>query len=160
MNPLRSLARQRPILAAAFCIGVASGQPAPFRAATRIVVLHVLVTDKSGEPVTNLDRSAFSVFEDGRRESVALFGRDDVPVSLGVVVDNSASMRSLRTRAESAAVAFVRASNPDDEVFVVNFADTARLDVPFTSSVGNLEAGIVRVDSIGGTAMRDAILLA
>ena len=69
-------------------------------------------------------------------------------------------MRSLRARVEAAALAFARASNPDDEIFVVNFADTVHLDVPMTSDVRVLEAGIGRVDSIGGTALRDAVDLA
>jgi VWFA-related protein len=69
-------------------------------------------------------------------------------------------MRSLRAKAEAAALAFARASNPDDELFVLNFADKARIDVPFTSDVRVLEAGIARVDAIGGTAMRDAVELA
>jgi len=73
------------------------------------------------------------------------------------VIDNSGSMRSKRAKVEAAALALVRASNPKDEVFVLNFADKAQLDVPFTSDVKLLESGIARVDSIGGTAMRDAV---
>ena len=66
-------------------------------------------------------------------------------------------MRLLRSKVEAAAVALARASNPQDEIFVLNFNDKARIDVPFTSDVGVLETGIGRVDSIGGTAMWDAI---
>jgi len=91
---------------------------------------------------------------------MTLFRRDDVPVSLGLLIDNSGSMRTLRSRVETAALALARASNPEDEIFVLNFNDKARIDVPFTSDVGVLEAGIGRVDSIGGTAMRDALDLA
>jgi len=69
-------------------------------------------------------------------------------------------MRTLRRRVEAAALAFVRASNPLDEAFVLNFADKPRIDVPFTSDVQTLEAGISRADSIGGTALRDAIDMA
>jgi Mg-chelatase subunit ChlD len=82
------------------------------------------------------------VFENGRRQPIALFCRDDVPVSLGLVIDNSGSMRSLRAKVEEAALGFVRASNPLDDVFVLNFADKARVDVPMTSDVHVLEAGI------------------
>src|SRR6185295_18599314 len=113
-----------------------------------------------GELVTNLERAAFTVYENGKRQPIMLFRRDDTPVSLGLLIDNSGSMRTLRTRVEAAALALARASNPQDEIFVINFNDKARLDVPFTSDVGILEAGIARVDSIGGTAMRDAIDLA
>jgi len=83
-----------------------------------------------------------------------------VPASVGLIIDNSGSMRSVRASVEAAALAFVHASNPLDEVFVLNFADTPRIDVPLTNDIHVLEAGISRVDSIGGTAMRDAILIA
>jgi VWFA-related protein len=97
------------------------------------------------------------VYENGKRQPIALFGRDDVPVSIGLLIDNSGSMRSLRAQVEAAALAFARASNPLDEMFVLNFADRPHVDVPFTSDVHVLEAGIARVDSIGGTAMWDAV---
>jgi Ca-activated chloride channel homolog len=110
--------------------------------------------------VTDLDEGAFRVYENGKRQPITLFRRDDIPVSLGLLIDNSGSMRNLRGRVEASALAFMRASNPLDEAFVVNFADRPKLDVPFTSDVRQLEAGIARVDSIGGTALRDAIDMA
>jgi VWFA-related protein len=100
------------------------------------------------------------VFENGKRQPIMVFGRDDIPVSLGLVIDNSGSMRRLRANVEAAALAFARASNPRDEMFVLNFADTPRLDVSITSDVRVLEAGISRTDSIGGTALRDAVEMA
>ena len=149
-------------LAAVTCLAftVAAQQPPAFHAEARLVVLHVTVTNGRGERVTDLDRGSFAVFEDGRQQPITFFRHDDVPTSLGLIIDNSGSMRSLRQRVEAAAVAFVRASNPLDEVFVLNFADTPRIDVPFTNDVRVLEAGITRVDAIGGTAMRDALLAA
>ena len=90
----------------------------------------------------------------------AIFRRDDIPVSLGLLIDNSGSMRTLRSKVEAAALALARASNPQDEIFVLNFNDKAHIDVPFTSDVQVLEAGVRRVDSIGGTALRDAIDMA
>jgi Ca-activated chloride channel family protein len=110
--------------------------------------------------VTGLGRGAFTVYEDGRRQPITLFRNDDIPVSLGLLIDNSGSMRTLRPKVEAAALALVRASNPQDEVFVLNFNDKTRIDVPMTSDVAGLEAGIARVDSIGGTALRDAIDMA
>jgi VWFA-related protein len=95
--------------------------------------------------------------ENGKRQPIVLFGSDDVPVSLGLLIDNSGSMRTTRARVEAAALDFARASNPQDEMFVLNFADKSRFDVPFTGDVQVLEAGIARVDSSGGTAMRDAV---
>ena len=149
------------LAAAALAQATPGGQrPPAFRAETRLVVLNVAVTNARGELVTGLTQNAFRVFENGKPQSIALFRNDDVPVSLGLLIDNSGSMRRLRAKVETAALAFARASNPGDEIFVVNFADTPRVDVPFTSDVRVLEAGIARVDSIGGTAMRDAVDLA
>jgi Ca-activated chloride channel family protein len=133
-----------------------SGQTV-FRSETRLVVLHVTVTNSHGELVRNLPQQAFTVFENGKRQPISIFRSDDVPVSVGLLIDNSGSMRPLRVKVEAAALAFARASNPEDEMFVVNFADTARLDVPMTSDLQVLESGIARVDSIGGTALRDAV---
>jgi VWFA-related protein len=146
-------------LASVLVLSVASlhAQEAVFRSATRLVVLHATVTNKHGDLVTNLDQGAFSIFENGKRQPIALFRRDDVPVSVGLLIDNSGSMGSLRTKVEAAALAFARASNPQDEMFVLNFADKARVDVPMTGDLHVLERGITRVDSIGGTAMRDAV---
>ncbi|MFS8063239.1 MAG: VWA domain-containing protein [Luteimonas sp.] len=134
----------------------AQDQPT-FRAEARWVVLQATVVNGRGDLVTNLDRDAFTVREDGKPQPITLFGRDDVPVSLGILIDNSGSMRSKRQKVEAAALAFVRASNPQDEVFVMNFADEPHLDVPFTTSIDKLEAGIGRTDAIGGTAMLDAV---
>ena len=140
-------------------IGLLAQQP-PFHAETRLVVLHATVRNGRGELVTNLDRGAFTVYENGKRQSITLFRSDDIPVSLGLLIDNSGSMRTLRSKVEAAALALARASNPQDEIFVLNFNDKAHIDVPFTSDVGALESGIARVDSIGGTAMRDASSMA
>ena len=134
-----------------------SAQAPAFRSATRLVVLQATVTNKHGDLVTNLDEHAFSIFENGKRQPLSLFRRDDVPVSIGLLIDNSGSMRSLRTKVEAAALAFARASNPQDEMFVLNFADKARVDVEMTGDLHVLERGISRADSIGGTALRDAI---
>jgi len=140
-------------------LGVAAQQPA-FHAETRLVVVHATVRNAHGELVTSLERDAFTVYENGKRQPIRLFRRDDIPVSLGLLIDNSGSMRTLRSKVEAAALALARASNPQDEIFVLNFNDKARIDVPFTSDVSVLEGGIGRVDSIGGTAMRDAIDMA
>jgi VWFA-related protein len=135
-----------------------AGQSTPsFRVETRLVVLHATVTNSRGELVTNLDRNAFTVFENGKRQPITLFRRDDIPVSIGLLIDNSGSMRPLRSKVEEAGLAFARASNPGDEIFVMNFADKPRLDVPFTSDPAVLRTGIARVDSIGGTALRDTV---
>jgi VWFA-related protein len=143
-------------VASAF-LAVTLVQAPAFRVETRLVVLHATVNNPNGDLVTTLDRSAFRVYENGKPQPITLFRRDDVPVSVGLLIDNSGSMRTLRGNVEAAALAFARASNPLDDMFVVNFADTPRVDVAMTSDARVLEAGIARVDSIGGTAMWDAV---
>jgi Ca-activated chloride channel family protein len=138
-------------------LALAQEGPAVFRTETRLVVLHATVVDKHGKLVTDLPRSAFRVYEDGVEQPLKLFKFEDVPVSMGIVIDNSGSMRDKRRKVEAAAMALVKASNPQDEVFIVNFNDEAYLDVDFTSDLKKLEDGVARIDSRGGTAMRDAI---
>ncbi len=131
---------------------------AQFRADTRLVVLHASVTDKKGKLITNLDQQRLSsVYENGQPQQLKIFRREDVPVSLGIIIDDSGSMMTKRSRVEAAALAMVRESNPQDEVFIVNFNDDAYLDVPFTNDMRKMEQGLARIDSRGGTAMRDAI---
>ena len=128
-----------------------------FHAESRLVVVDVSVRSQSGEAVTNLGREAFTVFENGRPQPISIFLGENVPVSVGLVIDNSGSMRDRRPKVEAAALAFVRASNPMDEILVINFADRPRLDVPFTTDAAALDAGIAAGNAIGGTALRDAI---
>jgi VWFA-related protein len=130
---------------------------AQFRSDTRLVVLHASVADKRGKLLTNLKENSFKVFENGQPQQVKIFRREDVPVSLGIIVDDSGSMVTKRARVEAAALALVKESNPQDEVFIVNFNDDWFLDVPFTSDMHKLEQGIAKIDSRGGTAMRDAV---
>jgi len=134
---------------------------AVFHADTRVVDLHATVVDKSGHLVTNLPREAFTVFENGVQQQIRTFKREDVPVSMGLIVDNSGSMRDKRSKVEAAGLALVKDSNRDDEVFVVNFNDEAFNDLPhgkdFTSDIKEMEEALTRIDSRGGTAMRDAI---
>jgi VWFA-related protein len=119
------------------------------------------VVDKNGHLVTTLPKEAFTVLENGAQQEIRQFKREDVPVSMGLIIDNSGSMRDKRAKVEAAALALVKASNPDDEVFIVNFNDEAFLDNPhgkdFTSDVKEMEDALTRIDSRGGTAMRDAI---
>jgi Ca-activated chloride channel family protein len=145
-----------PRFVAAYAVMFALQQPF-FHSDTRLVVVHATVHNRRGELVANLDRNKFAIYENGKRQQMTLFSHDDVPVSVGLLIDNSGSMRTLRSKVEAAALALARASNPLDEIFVLNFADTPHIDVPFTSDLHVLEGGIARIDSIGGTAMRDAV---
>jgi Ca-activated chloride channel family protein len=106
---------------------------------------------------TNLPESAFQVYENGVAQHIKIFKREDVPVSMGLIIDNSGSMRDKRAKVEAAALALVKDSNRQDEVFIVNFNDEAFLDKDFTNDIKDLQEGLARIDSRGGTAMRDAI---
>ena len=148
---------------AGLCMGLSAmilaqdNSPAIFTSDTRLVVLHASVLDKSGKLVTSLSESAFKVFENGTEQKITTFRREDVPVSLGLLIDDSGSMRGKRDKVAAAALALIKASNPQDEVFIVNFNDDAYLDVPFTADLKRLEEGLTKIDSRGGTAMRDAV---
>ncbi len=149
---------RRSFLAATLAAPFAFAQEDPvFRSDTRLVVLHATVVDNKGNLVTDLPRAAFKVFENNVEQPVKIFRREDVPISLGVIVDNSGSMRLRRNKVETAALQMVKASNRQDEVFIVNFNDDAFLDVDFTGDIKKMEEGLTRIDARGGTAMYDAI---
>ena len=128
-----------------------------YRTDARLVLLHASVVDKNGKLLTNIPQSAFKVFEDGTEQPIRLFRREDVPVSMGILVDNSGSMTGKRTRVAAAALEMVKQSNPDDEVFIVNFNDDTHFDQPLTNDVKKLQAGLAKMEARGGTAMRDAL---
>ncbi|MGA7239519.1 MAG: VWA domain-containing protein [Bryobacteraceae bacterium] len=137
------------------------GDLAKFTSVVRRVVCPTTVVDRNGHLVTDLPKSAFTVYENGKPQTIIGFKREDVPVSLGLIIDNSGSMREKRKKVEKAALDLVLASNKDDEVFVVNFNDTPYLDLPnekdFTNDVEEMKQALARIDSRGGTAMRDAL---
>jgi VWFA-related protein len=128
-----------------------------FRTEIKEVTLHVTVVDKNGKLITNIPKSAFKVSEDNVEQPIKLFHPEDVPVSMGILVDNSGSMNDKRARVAAAALALVKASNPEDEVFIVNFNDDPYLDQSFTHDSKKLEEALSRIDAHGGTAMRVAI---
>ena len=138
------------------------GNPNDYRLSveTDLVVLHATVTNRAGQPVTDLLQEHFRVYEDKVEQQLNVFKQEDIPVSVGILVDNSGSMRDKRRGVNTAAMRFVRSSNPEDEVFIVNFNDESYLDTDFTDSVQLLEEGLERIDSRGGTAFYDALHLA
>jgi len=129
-----------------------------FRKQVQEVFLHATVVDDTGKMVTNLDRSAFSIFQNGQPETITSFQREDVPVAIGIVIDNSGSMRDKRARVNDAVLNLIKASNPQDEVFVVNFGQTPYLDQDFTSDVTLLQAALHQTSSRGSTALYDAVV--
>ena len=130
---------------------------ATFTASSKLVVLQATVSDKNGKLLTTVPQAAFKVFENGVEQPLKVFLREDVPVSMGIIIDNSGSMRDKRAKVAAASMALVKVSNPADEDFIVNFNDDAYLDCPFTSDPKKLEEALEKYESKGGTAMRDAI---
>ena len=129
-----------------------------FRAETSEVTLHATVIDDKNRLVTNLTKPDFTVYENGQPQQIDSFRREDFPVAIGIVIDNSGSMREKREKVNRAAVNLVRASNPEDQVFVVNFNDEYYLDQDFTSDISKLQAALEHVEARGGTALYDAIV--
>jgi len=128
----------------------------------QIVEVPVSVTNKDGALINNLARTNFQVFEDKVEQHIKEFKHEDIPLSIGLVIDNSGSMRlqSKRSRVASAALTFVRESNPDDETFIVDFNEEAYLLQDYTRSMATLVDSLSNIDPHGGTAMNDAIYLA
>jgi VWFA-related protein len=124
------------------------------------VRLYATVVDQKQRLVTDLQQNDFHVFEDGQQQQITFFDRTDVPVALGILIDNSGSMREKRERVNEAALNLVKASNPQDQVFIVNFNDEAYLDQQFTPDVAQLKEALEHVDSRGGTALYDAVTAA
>jgi Ca-activated chloride channel homolog len=129
-----------------------------FRQQVNEVTLSATVVDARKHLVTNLSPTNFAVFEDNQPQTITSFKREDIPVSIGIVVDNSGSMRTKRAAVTKAVVNLIQASNPQDEVFVVNFNDDPYLDQDFTNKVEVLREALDRVDSRGGTALYDAVI--
>jgi Ca-activated chloride channel family protein len=129
-----------------------------FRKQVQEVVLHATVADETGRLVTSLDGKAFSIYVNNVPEPITSFRREDTPVALGIVIDNSGSMRDKREKVTQSVINLIRASNPQDEVFVVNFNETPYLDQDFTSDVGLLQTALHQVSSRGSTALYDAVV--
>jgi Ca-activated chloride channel family protein len=122
------------------------------------VLLHATVVDDRQRIVTNLDKADFTVFEDGKPQTIISFHHEDIPVAMGIVIDNSGSMREKRTKVNQAALNLVRSSNPQDEVFVVNFNDEYYLDQDFTNDLLKLKEALEKIDAKGGTALYEAVV--
>jgi len=122
------------------------------------VMLHATVVDDKQHIVTNLDRSAFTVFEDGKPQNIISFHHIDIPVAMGIVIDNSGSMREKRNKVNQAALNLVRSSNPKDEVFIVNFNDEQYLDQDFTNDLLKMKEALEKITASGGTALYDAVV--
>src|SRR5246500_2596369 len=129
-----------------------------FRKDVDEVMLHATVVDDKQHIITNLDRTAFTVFEDGKLQNIISFHHVDIPVAMGIVIDNSGSMREKRAKVNQAALNLVRSSNPKDEVFIVNFNDEQYLDQDFTNNLLKMKEALEKIDARGGTALYDAVV--
>jgi Ca-activated chloride channel family protein len=144
-----------------------SGQTAPtpvgptISVDVNLVVLNASVMDRKGGFVSDLRREDVRVYEDGSPQAIRVFSHEDVPVAVGLVVDNSGSMRRKRQEVTAAALAFVHASNPRDQVFVVNFNERVSFGLPdtqlFSANPAELERALAGVQAGGRTALYDAL---
>lgn len=154
-------------IAAAFPIssrsqsGASNGTPVVIRSEADLVVLPISVTDSHGHSVPGLKQQDFQVYEDGKPQAISVFMDNDAPVTVGLLVDCSGSMKENRSKVVEAAKDFLQFSNPQDQIFVVDFNQTPELglssDTPFTSSVSDLQAAVQSGPSEGMTALYDAI---
>src|SRR5580700_9036594 len=134
------------------------------RVSADLVVLRATVQDHKNTPVSGLDKNDFQVYEDGVLQSIRHFSHEDVPGTVGLVIDNSGSMKPKRDDVIAAALAFARSSNPQDQMFVVNFNEKVSFGLPgniaFTDQVAQLQVALSSVEADGETALYDAVAIA
>jgi Ca-activated chloride channel homolog len=128
------------------------------RAEASEVRLDASVVDGSGREVEDLPKDAFHVYEDGVPQTILGFRHEDLPVSLGILIDSSGSMYDKRAAVDAASLDLVRLSNRQDEAFLVDFSSEAYIDQDFTSDIGKLQQGLSYIKSAGGTALYDAVI--
>jgi len=140
------------------------GDTYTIKANVDLVVLHATAQDRKNVLVSGLDKDNFQVYEDGVLQPIKYFSHEDIPVTVGLVVDNSGSMRPKRHDVIAAALAFAHSSNPQDQMFVVNFNEKASFGLPgniaFTDQVAQLQVALSRLAANGETALYDAIAVA
>ena len=151
-------------LSAQVPVGAASEEPFKLTATAEFVLLDVSVKSATGEHVPGLTKNDFRVYEDGKLQTVSHFASEDAPVTAGLVIDTSGSMRTKRPEVVTAALAFIEASNRSDEIFVVHFSDGVSLglpaNIPFTGDVSQLRSALWKGTPEGRTALNDAIVFA
>jgi Ca-activated chloride channel family protein len=147
-----------------FSVASSAQQEPSFRSgSSELVVLPVVVTDKQGRYISNLPSGQFVVYDNGRRVPVELFTNEDTPVTVGLIIDASSSMRGKLGEVIAASLAFARSSNPQDELFAIRFNDDVQDLVPdrpflLASDLGALEAAVTSVRGDGRTALYDGLM--
>ncbi len=138
-----------------------SAEDYTIRTTSRLVLLDVSVQDAQGGFVSGLKTDNFQVFEDGKLQKISQFADADVPVTVGLVVDESGSMGPKRREVILAAIEFIQASNPHDEMFVINFNERARRGLPdilpFSDNIDQLRGALWEGSPEGRTALYDAL---
>jgi Ca-activated chloride channel homolog len=124
-----------------------------------LVLVNATVTDTYNRFVTGLEKEHFKVFEDKIEQEILHFSREDVTTSIGVLFDVSSSMGDKIARAKDAAIAFLKTSNPDDEFFLLTFADVPNVDVDFTTVISEIQNRLVYKNAKGSTTLYDAVYL-
>jgi Ca-activated chloride channel family protein len=139
-------------------------EPYTIKVNVDMVVLRATVQDRKNTLISGLDKDDFQVLEDGVLQPIKTFGHEDIPVTVGLVIDNSGSMKPKRADVIAAALAFARSSNPQDQMFVVNFNERVSFGLPeqiqFTDKVAQLEVALSRIAPDGETALYDAVAAA
>ena len=130
------------------------------RVDTNLVLIPVSVTDAGNHPIVGIEARQFRVFESNVEQEVVSVSTDDTPVSVAIVFDGSASMKSKLPKAREAVVEFLRSANPDDEFLLVNFASSAEVAVPWTTNGSEIQNRLMYATTKGRTALLDAIHLA
>lgn len=157
-----AIARALPLLAL-IAVPNVGAQPSTvtFSTEVNLVVLNATVRNRKGEYVSGLEKADFQVFENGVPQAIGIFREQDAPVAVGLVVDNSTSMARKRHDVTAAALAFVRASNPQDQMFIVNFNERVSFGLPptklFSARTAELEAALNGAPARGRTALYDAV---
>jgi len=149
-----------PTTAPAIPAGVVTDENGKYKLVTNAfeVRLNASVVDGSGRTVDSLPQSAFQVYEDNVPQTIVAFRHEDLPVSLGLLIDSSGSMYDKRASVDAASLDLVKLSNPKDEEFLVDFSSEAYIDQDFTSDIVKLQQGLGYIKSSGGTALYDAVI--
>jgi Ca-activated chloride channel homolog len=125
-----------------------------------LVLIPAHVTTAAGASVTNLRMENFKLFEDGVQQTITHFAQNDAPVSVGLLLDCSGSMKNKMAKVSAAATEFFKSANPEDEFFLIEFNDHAKLKIPFTQNWPEISAEIARTKPFGFTALLDAVHMA
>jgi Ca-activated chloride channel family protein len=143
-----------------FAVAGAVAAAQVFRVGVDTVLLNVTVSDAKGHPIPHLTRDDFIIFEDGVRQSIAVFERDPQPIALSLLIDSSTSMGGRIDVAHEAAVGFARRLGPNDVAQVIDFDSDTQIRQAFTSDVAALETAIRQIQAGGSTSLYTALYIA